>query len=194
MRFDLALKKVVATNVTLFGNLMEYFDKHPGESHPFLASLCKVGLQNNFYIGKTLEKMEFLPGDDASIEAEERIMGEAVEREEDEEILRGEYQPAEPKKLIEIPKLEQGPDKSLDELLKIVNTPDYPVLDIKEILSGEHKQPEGHESPSSPRADVERAAQDWYASLYGNKSGQSLPGKDVPSADSPKDGPSQEGQ
>lgn len=175
MRFDLALKKVIATNINLFGHLMQYFDQRLGENHAFLASLCKVGYQNNFFIGKSIEKMEFVPGDDEAAETEARIMGQATENFEETDNIA-----ATPEKIQKAPDNE----KSFQEFMKIINTEDYPIIEYKE-KDGEYKQPEGYESSGST-GPGNKVTHDWYKKLFGTKSRESLPGEVGPSPDSPE--------
>ena len=172
MRFDDAIKKVIATNVTLFEHLMMHFAAQGGDQSGFLASLCKVGYQNNYYIGKTLEDMEFLPGDEEAATAEQTLIGPATEN----------ISEATPKS---IKAAQTEEEKSQAEFLKIVNTPDYPIIDMKGKISGEPKQSEG--TPG------EIGSTDWYRKLF-NVSGESLPKQDDQGTNSPEGGAGEAGQ
>lgn len=175
MRFDLALKKVITTNVNLFGHLMQYFDQTPGPNHAFLASLCKVGYQNNFFIGKTVEKMEFVPGDAESEENEQRILGEVIDDNQEASIIS--------------PKLIEKVDndrKSFEEFMRIINTEDYPVI--------EYKEKDGTADKNETVGNTgELGSLDWYRKLF-SQSGESLPGEIGPSTDSPESGKGEEGK
>ena len=191
MRFDQALKKVIETNILLFEHYLKYFLETPGPQHQFLASVAKVGWQNNYFMRENLKNMEFIPGDEESAEAEERIIGEATETiDQAERIIQ-------PKQLLAAENAQSGDAKDLAELDKIFNAPEHPVVNIKELINGSKPDGSGELQFPEPRI-LGTDARDWYNRIFPNKAEnkppEGFPGKDDKGTDGPEVGPSEEGQ
>lgn len=193
MRFDHALKKIVATNVQMFMHFMRHHASEAvrvqGEkeklAHQFIASMCKVGYQNNLFLAQNLANMEFLPGDENTAEMEDNFVGDEIAE------MPTNLQQTEADK-----EAKYINDPGMRELLKIVNTPDYPVLEWDKEKDGRKDEgsSDGGTIPQGSDADTGRKVTlDWYKKLF--KPGTEIPPrKDSQGTDGPQIGPSQEGE
>ena len=162
-------------------------------AHNFMASMCKVGYQNNLFLAQNLANMEFLPGDEQTADLEENMSAQGFEDVPFNNTQREAEKEA-----------QNLNDASLKELLKIVMTPDYPVVEHKEKIDGPNnrssiKGSDGNEYKGGGNSKNTEpkpiSPQDWYNSLFNRKPGTEIPPrKDGEDPSSPPISPSQEGK